>query len=302
MACLALIILFLQIYRAVFGSPLVISYSSAGTPTNLLVKGEEVFAAVGNSLVTFNCELTWLYTIKSPANISQVVRTGDDNIASRLFLCLVNGRCNMLHYFTTAFEDPWLLGSNVNTAAAITRADDYYYVASGGMHSEFKICQFRDFNSFLMEADCAAKRIRNHNFISREFLHSFSDDDFIYFVAVDHSHVMEDNGIKVMRMCHKNSSTLSGYVSEVALFEVKLDCGPLAVDVSLMSLFKTNETVILGVHDNTFGSRLCVLNITEFNRVVTQTYESCITGGYDFQLPWSLTSGIKPCTSFGTVS
>lgn len=306
----ALTILFLLVclqMSVLAGSPLNVSYmypSAVPPPTNLLVTNTRVFVAIGNTLLRFRTDFSNPESFVWSAAISGIIETNDPQ--APVWICLNDGYCNLLTIYSSPTEfDPEYYQSEINNAMiTLSRVQDSFYVtisrSYGSQRREFEICLFRGLYSYFIARDvCDTKTISKPSFISRNFTHSFSDGDFVYFIMMDTSTMLEDSGIKLMRKCHVENVTESTFR---ATFEIKLDCGPLTANTTIVSFSKLNQTIILGLHDRVSGNRFCVFNTTDVNKEITEAYEYCKAGNYTFQLPWFVTSRSTMCEDFSQVS
>ena len=282
-------------------------YPGAGTPSNLLVTRTGVFVSIRDSLLVFSSNLSHLQTFQQETrrnmNITRITRTGDPS--APVIACITDGCCYPV--IEQVIYEPGECVDNLgvpNAASTLSTVGDNYYIGSAsygeGAGRVIKTSVFKSLYSFLIADPISeVKQITSRNFVSREFLYSFSDSGFVYFIVLDNSMVLQDRGIKLMRKCHEENVSASGFG---ATFEVKLDCGPVTSDSQFVSFSQLNQTVMLGLNDGVSSSKICMFNTAEVNREITLAYQQCKGGDYTFQLPWSNPASLRfQCASFHQV-
>lgn len=294
--CLLSQVYVLQSYTATESSEI------TGRPTNLLAtSNSDVVVSIGNSLYLYNSTLYPLRNFTSErtraaANISRVIVADGDS----LLVCFYDGSCD----FLIAANDYYpILISNVATSRtmiSLSVIEETFYIASAGYNNErtapIRLSQFENhFMYFTNDALSVTMRITNANFRSREFYHNYFHDGYVYFIAMD-TFTSQERKIMLVRICHQvNESNLHD------MFEIELSCGPLPLDMNdhIASFTKLNETVVLGLSNTAGRNRFCAFNTSEVNRGITEIYDHCLNGSYQFQLPWHHVN--STCTNFNKV-
>ena len=228
-------------------------------------------------------------------NISRVTVAYGDS----LLVCLYDGSCDFLissdNYSSIKISDV----ATENTMISLSVIDETFYIASAGYNntSPIRLSQFENhFLYFPNDALNVEMSITNKNFKSREFYHNYFHEGYIYFIAMDtfNTSQVQEKKIMLVRICHQvNESNLQD------MFEIELTCGLLDTGDHIASVSKINETVVLGLSNKNGRSKFCAFNTSEVNRAITNTYDWCLNGSYQFQLPWhGVTS---TCTNFNEV-
>lgn len=295
----------LQSYAATESSAAAITryslqHEQRGRPTNLFVTSTDVVISIGNSLYFYNSTLYPLRNFTSgrtrAANISRVAVVDGDS----LLVCLYDGSCYLLIAYDQDHNE-YVSISNVatrNTMISLSVIDETFYVASAGYNTEetpIRLSQFENrFMYFPNDVLSVRMRITNTNFKSREFYHNYFHDSYVYFIAMDTLTTSQERKIMLVRICHQvNESNLHD------MFEIELSCGPLDTNDNIASFSKLNETVVLGLSNTAGRNKFCAFNTSDVNRGITNIYDRCLNGGYQFQLPWhGVTS---TCTNFNRV-
>lgn len=289
--------------KKVAGSSVIIPFPSTdeGTPSNLLVTSSGVFITIKKVLIhfdannishlkTFNYDFTRKY-------ISKIIATDDSEVP--VLVCSYDGSCYF--HFNAFFNEGLDAIENVaiqGAQSSLFKIAQTFYIASGE-NMQMQISRFQWDEWFYFSDPLSFMKIgMNTNFTSRKFLHTFLDDDFVYFIAMDNSTNLLDRGIKLMRVCHnayeRNANGLGG------IFESKLDCGNVN-STSIISFSKLNKLILLGINSGPGKNSFCMFNITEVNNKISQTYNECYAGDYTFRLPWSTSKSIS-CRDFSRVS
>lgn len=259
-------------------------------PSHLLVTDTGVLVSVQDKLVvlnvsTFSYLMTYSGYDTTQSSIAAILPV-EDTVMVCLHSSGPRSQCSLhvdyMHCGRSDASECLLLDFSVGSlregASSLTKIDNFFYSASsGGSEIDFSYFQLTGIHTVY-----SLKTITNELFGSRKFVFSFFYDGHIYFVALDSIPGMSRE-IKLMRACHINNMT--SIADFESMFEVKLDCGALSDNVTIVSHFRTNQTLILGLSDGRW-SRLCGFSLMNIDSKIMQAYRKCSDGDYTFQLSW----------------
>lgn len=277
------------------------------TSSDILVHNAKVLAYAGRTVHIFNATLSPLDEYSKSNNISGLVSMDD----SSEVVCLSNGYCHLQvnlgdYDYGLSLEDDF--AHKVRNVAlpdakiAMSRiADTLYIGSSGGAGTSRRKIQISKLQVDHLEYVIRLKGfstnfITSQHFISRRFFHSFYDGGYVYFLAVDQSRVSSDSGVKIIRMCHMDGSSVNAME---AMFEIKIDCGRLAGNVSIISFSKIGKMIVLGV-SGPGSDKICAFDVAEVNSNLTLAYNQCLAGSLSFTIPWY--REVLNCMGFQRVS
>ena len=264
-----------------------------GEPTNLLVTDAGVLVTVLDKLIvleksTFSHLRTYDGYDVIGSRIAAAIAVGEEvlvclhAINSSVSACSLQvdyvhcdqdeGNC-----VVTEIDVPALRGGS-----SVTSVDNsFYFATTDNRDLVFHYLKWTGYDNFVSLP--SRKYITAEGFISREFFYSFFDDGHIYFIALDT--LEQSKEIKLMRVCHELNNNRSSLIDFESMFEMKLDCGFSSDSVMIVSYFKINRTIFLGLSDAS-KSEVCVLRLVDIDAKLMQAYEECFNGTYTFQLPW----------------
>ena len=303
MSCLSLLVLLQILLQLIQANGSSIPRSTlTGKPTNLLVRSNEVYVSTGRTIHIFNSTLSPLdmITCGNLSKISSIAYSSD----STLVYCFHDGTC-YLHVDSNEVVDE--CASFVNGVAisgakiSLSSLWNYFYIASSGKFAnnhkrsiEIYKLQLSEDYTFEVTPTFITDKIDKGHFISRDFAFTFHDDGYIYFIAIDYFTNSSENGVMIMRSCHHNDSFYN------SMFEIKIDCGPIAYNSSIVSFSRRNDAIILGL-SGPGNDKLCAFNVADVNARAMQIYKKCLDEeNYAFFLPWS--TAPFQCTQFNSVS
>ena len=273
------------------------NYPYSGVPTNLVISMEKVFVTMQHRILVFESDFSSSQEYQFDVAISRMIAATDALHNVHLLVCFYDGCCSTMQEFDIYSPNCHQKSALPGTVPAISSTGMSFVVASAA--GSIKFCQLDVlYMYFLNDPICDVKSIDNPNFLSRIFMHSFSDSEFLYFIVKDNYESSQDTELTLVRKCIQDNAT---YGISPATFEIKLDCGPTIANTSVVGLFTLNETVIIGLYDNLLGSRFCVFSTREVNERITQAFENCVAGNHNFVLPWSMPDPHQ-CTYFDMVS
>ncbi len=278
-----------------------------GAPTNLLVTDSGVLITVLDELIVLDAPtLSPLRTYSGYDNIrssiAAIVAVEDEKLVvclhsrthqSRCILQADYLHCNQLE--SNCAIDEWDVAAFREAEGCLTRVSNYFYSASSRDH-EIVFSYFQLTGSYIPDVFFSHKIITAESFNSREFFYNFFDSGYIYFIALDNLTAPEmSREIKLMRMCHINNISSDDFQS---MFEIKLDCGIIFDNITIVNYFKINRMIFIGLSDGR-RSKLCVFNLTDIDSKIMQAYQECYDTSNTFQLPWL--NELSRCSGFDQV-
>ncbi len=126
-------------------------------------------------------------------------------------------------------------------------------------------------------------KISNLSFLHRNFVHTFRQNSYVYFVGLDE---FSNSTLKIflMRVCDKqNNATTTDY----NVYEIYLFCGFLSPRTHIIGILVADNTMLVDLHEEPSYTKQCVFNITEIDSAMDSTYDLCLNRNYDNPLPWA---------------
>ena len=304
---------------AVDGTVQLYSENLGGTPTNLIVDADQVYTSVKKIGVAFNLNLSassrhqFTDSIHRDSAIAAMTKVPGQN---KFIVCLYDESCHAVWPLTKHHNQIYasshlkeiFFPEGSTLISEQTESDSVYFGgtrvdSNGSKWIHLGIIHFKSNNidskisSRVIESISRvinSVKITAKEFISRDFIYNFFSGDYCYFIARDN--FVNNSKIKVLRV--SRSKVPNGIRSE-PIVEVQVHCYAHNKNFTIVSQTMMNQTIIIGLNQADL-SILCTFSIADIDRAISATLSNCLTGNYEFSLPWSYM--LLSCSDFIKVS
>ena len=138
-----------------------------------------------------------------------------------------------------------------------------------------------------------ARQTEGNVLFEREILTVFENDGFSYFIN------KMNQETRLVRICNSDNSSQVAAGGFVSYFEIKLECGGSSSVPTAAAFLPSNQTITLSVTLSVTGEQsenlVCVFELSEIHRLMTEKYDDCRAGSGQSGLE---RGGMFPCVAF----